>query len=59
MQFFINGNKVAEAYAFDRFQRYQLSQGVDPASIRDMWDECLEEESSRDAYLPDNLEIIA
>ena len=59
--YLINGNKVSEAMAFERFRRFQVRvlgtpEGV--SVIRSIWESCHTNVETRIRELPDNLELV-
>lgn len=59
MEFYINGNKVGQEYAFARYLNFaERVNGMERAEVDATWYQCLESEEARDEWLPDNLEIV-
>lgn len=57
MDYYIEGKKVSQATAFQRFM--DSHEMVDADEIGAMWFQCLQSEEARDNYLPSDLEIVA
>ena len=59
MEFYINGSKVPKTIAQSRFMKHWQQQGWANEDIAQAFASCLIDESARDDYLPEDLEMVA